>query len=78
LREILTDLGFGEVGLPGNHIAFEHATSDAFLAMPKYRSNQYVAPHQLIMVRMQLDARGILDADEFNERLETDTARRHA
>lgn len=78
LREILTGLGFCEVALPGNHVAFEHDASDAFLAMPKYRSNQYVAPHHLIMVRMQLDAHGILDADEFDERLENDAARRPA
>lgn len=78
LREVLSDLGFRQVSLPGDGIAFEHDRSDAFLVMPKYRSNQAVAPHHLIMCRVQLDSRGILDADEFDRRLASEAMRHPA
>ena len=78
LRELLVELGFLELKLPDDLIAFQHERTDTFLAIPTYRSNQTVAPHHIIMFRVQLDANGILDAEEFDRRVEAATLKRPA
>jgi hypothetical protein len=71
LQQILSDLGFEKAVIPREFIGFRHQESDTDIFMPIYRSNQIVAPHHLVMFRMQLDAKGILDADEFDRRVES-------
>ena len=66
LRQIVSDLGFKETVVPKEFIGFRHEESDTSIFVPIYRSNQVVAPHHLIQFRVQLDAKGILDADEFD------------
>jgi len=65
-RNFLSDLGFRQIGLSDSHIAFQHDTTDTLLALPIYKANQYVASHHLAMFRAQLDAKGILDAADFD------------
>lgn len=66
-RDFLLDLGFRQVVLSDAHMAFQHDTTDTLLALPVYKANQAVAPHHLAMFRAQLDAKGILDADDFEQ-----------
>jgi hypothetical protein len=65
-RDFLSDLGFRQVDVSDAHTAFQHDTTDTLLALPVYKANQYVAPHHLAMFRAQLDAKGILDGDDFD------------
>jgi hypothetical protein len=65
-RQLLSDLGFRQIQLSDAHIAFQHDATDTLLALPVYKANQHVAPHHLAMFRVQLDAKGILDADDFD------------
>ena len=66
LRRILLNLGFTEVAVAKPHIGFQHATSDLLIVLPSYRINAPVAPHHLVYVRMMLDGKGLMDADEFD------------
>jgi hypothetical protein len=66
-RDFLLDLGFRQIVLSDAHMAFQHDTTDTLLALPVYKANQSVAPHHLAMFRAQLDAQGILDADDFEQ-----------
>ena len=65
-REFLKDLGFTQIRLSEAHLAFQHDATDTLLALPVYKANQNVAPHHLAMFRVQLDAKGILEADVFD------------
>lgn len=78
LRDFLEELGFVQSVVPRRHIRFHHEGADWDFFLPIYRTNQIVAPHDLVMFRTQLDARDILDADEFGRRLMADAARHPA
>jgi hypothetical protein len=78
LRRMLLDLGFAPVPLTKPNIGFKHAECDLLIALPAYRSNALVAPHHLVYVRMMLDGKGLLDADEFDRRLAEVPARNPA
>jgi hypothetical protein len=69
LRQILTDSGLREVAVSDSHLGFQHHQSDTLIVLPKYRATAQVAPHHLAQVRITLDAKGLLDAHEFDRRL---------
>jgi hypothetical protein len=77
LRNLLLDLGFKEVPVKKPHIGFEQSECDAWIILPPYRSNALVAPHHLAQVRVMLDAKGLMDADEF-DRLVAEVPTRHS
>lgn len=69
LRQLLFDLGFTETVAPKEFIGFRHEETDTDIFLPIYKPHQRVAPHHLMMSRVQLDGKGILDADEFDRRV---------
>ena len=40
--------------------------ASALIVVPSYRSSAPVAPHHLAQVRITLDAKGLMDAEEFD------------
>jgi hypothetical protein len=77
LRHLLLDLGFKEVSVTKPYLGFEHGESDLLIVLPSYRSNSSVAPHHLVYVRMMLDGKGLMDAEEF-DRLVAKVPSRHS
>ena len=77
LRRLLLDLAFAEVVVPKSHVAFLHADSATEIFLPIHRSNQRVAPRHLAVVRTMLDAKGLLDGEDF-DRLVADVAAKHS
>ncbi len=75
VRDVLLDLGFREAPISEQHVGFQHDASDTFLAMPVYKDREIVAPHHLVAVRGMLDQHGVLDAEEFDRRIASATAR---
>jgi hypothetical protein len=69
LRRLLTDLGFKEVSVTKPNVGFEHDQSKLLIVLPSYRSNSAVAAHHLAYVRMMLDGKGLMDAEEFGRRV---------
>lgn len=67
LRPFLQELGFAEVGVTKSHVRFFHEETAAEVILPVYRSNQIVLPHHLLSVRIQLDGRGVMEGDDFDE-----------
>jgi hypothetical protein len=66
LRHLLLDMGFKEVPVTKPYIGFQHEESDLLIVLPSYRSNSLVAPHHLVYVRMMLDGKGLMAAEEFD------------
>jgi hypothetical protein len=78
LRRMLLDLGFKEHRLLWDQefrdgavkrtsIGFQHDESDTLIVLPGYyRSNSRVCPHHLVSVRIMLDAKGLMDAEDFD------------
>jgi len=77
LRHMLLDLGFKEVPVTKPHIGFQHDESDLLIVLPSYRGNSLVAPHHLVYVRIMLDGKGLMAAEEF-DRLVSNVAVRHS
>lgn len=69
LRRLLLDLEFAEKEVPDSHIMFEHVPSDTVFIFRPYRPQEKVSPHDVVGVRYQLDWRGLLDAEAFNNLL---------
>ena len=67
LRQLLLDLGFTETVSPKSHVFFAHESSGAEVALPIYRSNRIVLVHHLVTIRMMLDAKGLMEGDEFDD-----------
>jgi hypothetical protein len=78
LREILLDLGFREVALSDSAIGFQHDPSDTLIVLPTYRANRIVLPHHLVTVRIMLDAKGLMEADDFDDLVASVAAKRSA
>jgi hypothetical protein len=66
LRQLLLGLGFSEFVVPKSIRGFVHSGSETEIFLPVYRPNQPVAPHHLALVRIQLDAKGLLDGADFD------------
>jgi hypothetical protein len=77
LRRLLTGLGLTEVVVPKSHVGFLHAESGTEIFLPIYRPNQRVAPRHLLPVRAMLDAKGLLDGEEF-DRMVADVVAKHS
>jgi hypothetical protein len=77
LRHMLLDLRFEKVPVIKPSIGFQHDGADLLIVLPPYRSNALVAPHHLVYVRMMLDGKGLMDAEEF-DRLVADVPVRHS
>ena len=69
LRHLLLDLDFVEKTTPGSYLIFEHAASGTVLVFRPYRSQEKVSLPDLVSVRAQLDERGVLAADAFENLL---------
>ena len=67
LKQLLLDLGFRETTRPGSHHLFRHDETDTEIVLPSYRANQQVLPRHLLTVRIMLDAKGLLVADDFDQ-----------
>ncbi|MFI5387309.1 MAG: hypothetical protein ACHQ50_14455 [Fimbriimonadales bacterium] len=77
LHRLLMDLTFTEAVVPKSHMGFLHADSETEIYLPIYRPNQRVAPRHLAVVRTMLDAKGLLDGEEFDRRV-ADVAAKHS
>ncbi len=66
LRQLLSDLGFKQVPVAKPYIGFQHEESDTSLVFPPYRSNAPAAARHLAQVRIMLDAKGLMEADDFD------------
>jgi hypothetical protein len=64
---MLLDMGFTESVVPKSHGFFAHQPSGEEVALPIYRFNRFVLPHHLVAIRTMLDAKGLMEADEFDE-----------
>ena len=81
LRRLLLDLGFKEGRMvldkgvqegpiKRTFIGFKHEESDTLIVLPGYyRSNSWVYPHHLVSVRIMLDAKGLMEAEDFERRV---------
>lgn len=78
LRQLLLDLGFTESVTPKSHVFFAHEPSGAEVALPIYRSNRIVLPHHLLTVRIMLDAKELMEADEFDDVVASAAAKKSA
>jgi hypothetical protein len=66
LRQLLLELDFQETVVPRSHIGFHHDRTGAEVYLPVYRPGQVVAPRHLLMVRVMVDAKGLMEADKFD------------
>ena len=78
LRQLLLDLAFTEVVVPESHLGFRQDDSKTEILLPIYQSRQLVAPRHLAMVRLLLDAKGLLAGAEFDQRLAADSVKHSA
>jgi hypothetical protein len=77
LRHMLLNLGFKDVPVTKPYIGFQHDESDLLIVLPSYRRNSLVATHHLVYVRMMLDGKGLMAAEEF-DRLVANVPVRHS
>jgi hypothetical protein len=68
LRDLLTGLGF-EMRVAGEAVVFEHKPASARLVMELFAEEDLVDPATLVVVRRNLDERGILSRARFDELL---------
>jgi hypothetical protein len=73
LRRLLVDLGFS-VGKRGKFWFFEYPSSETWFRYRPYRASEKVTAGDLHMTRLQLDWRGILGPDAFDDRLKKASA----
>jgi len=78
LRRLLLDFGFRETVVPKSHIGFHHAESGAEIMLPVYRASDIVAPRHLLLVRITLDAKGLMDDEKFDEFVDSRSAKQSA
>jgi hypothetical protein len=78
LRQLLLDLGFSERVEPKKYVFFLHEPSGAEVALPIYRSNRIVMPRHLLMVRIMLDAKYLMEADDFDAFVVSEGAKKSA
>jgi len=69
LRRVLLDLEFAERIGRTSGIVFEHAPSDTIFIFRRYADNEKVNWADVATVRKQLDYRGLLPADSFDNLL---------
>lgn len=74
LRQLLLDLDFAEKTGPRSARVFEHAPSETVFVFRHYSSSEKVNWPDLLSVRKQLDERGLLAADSFDQLLRKTSA----
>lgn len=74
LRRILLDLDFTERMGRTAHRVFEHEASDTIFIFRQYKSNEKIHYGDLFSVRKQLDERGLLPAESFDQLLRKNSA----
>jgi hypothetical protein len=74
LRRFLLDLDFSERTGSSAQIIFEHRPSDTLFIFRPYDANEKVHWPDVISVRKQLDERGLLAADSFDQILRKTSA----
>jgi len=78
LRRLLLDMGFTETVPPKSHVFFAHEPSGAEVSLPIYRSNRLILPHHLNTVRIMLDAKGLMEGDDFDDFVASASAKQSA
>lgn len=73
LRQLFLDLGF-TVSKRGKFWFFEHAPSETWFGYRPYRLREKVEAGDLHMTRKQVDGRGLLTPEAFDDRLNKATA----
>jgi hypothetical protein len=76
LRQFLLDLGFKMKVVPKSHVLFHHTDTEGIIRLPLYQGNKYVAPRHLLLVRLTLDAKGLVENDAFEDFVNSHSARR--
>jgi hypothetical protein len=71
-------LDFTETVVPKSHVRFYHEESGTDIILTIYRSNQIVLPHHLLSIRVQLDGRGVMEADDFDDLVTSRTVQKSA
>ena len=69
LRDVLMELGFEERPIEGKYLGYFHRASDTLFTFRKYNLQDKVSMADLIMVRKQLDWRGLLNQETFDATL---------
>ena len=70
LERFLLSLGFKRSRAEGSHVYFEHKASGAGMVVKDYDPTEAVHSTKLVAVRGTLHNAGLVDRDEFEERLE--------
>ena len=68
LQRFLAQLGFSE-DRDAHGWRFEHSSSNTVFLFRPYRPTDRVYEHDLFLMRSQLDGRGLMTAEAFNESL---------
>jgi hypothetical protein len=74
LRQFLLDLDFSERTGASAQIIFEHRPSDTLFIFRRYEANEQVYWPDVLSVRKQLDERGLVAADSFDQLLRKTSA----
>jgi hypothetical protein len=74
LRSVLLGLGFVEREVEGKYPGYYHAETDTLFVFRPYRPGDPVASYNLIEVRKMLDARGLMEADTFDNQFKKTSA----
>lgn len=70
LESLIRRLGFQEEQTGGPHHLWEQSDFDAQIVLPPYQPADEVQPHHWMHVRWLLEAKGILDGEAFDSRME--------
>jgi predicted RNA binding protein YcfA (HicA-like mRNA interferase family) len=68
LDRLLADLAFTKVVVRGSHVAYEHPSGALFMS-PPHRTDEKVDQKTEIVVRKTLDEFGLMEREQFEERL---------
>jgi len=69
LSRLLLDLGFKSRTKTGAYTRFDHEAAGTWFLYPDYAEDEDVAASDLVGTRHQLDFKGMLPGDQFDERL---------
>ncbi|MCI0461800.1 MAG: hypothetical protein L0Z62_33025 [Gemmataceae bacterium] len=69
LDRLLADFGFTKTPIDEFNVLYKHPPSGWRIVFPAHRPSDPVDPKSMIIVRKNLDERGVLEADEFEARL---------
>ena len=69
VKKLLESLSFTEEA-EESHIIFRHGSGRPIIILPRLRRDEIVSPTHLLMVKKQLLDVGLVEADEFNWRMQ--------